>query len=188
MSEFENENPEIPEDLSSLEDFPDNDESEIVIDSEVFQDTSTTEDLVVRLSAERDEYLRSLQQTAADFDNYRKRVTKQSQEVGDQKVETLVAKLLPALDNIELALAHSKDQPELSAPLSQISNALLDVLGKEGLEAIGDADVEFDPTCHDAVMHEPGDGAAKVSQILRTGYRWKQRVIRPAMVKVVGQG
>lgn len=185
-SEFPEENVEIPDDLSSLE--PEAVDAELVEKREDAEAGETADGLLERLSAERDDYLKALQQTAADFDNYRKRVTKQFQDAGDQKVENLIAKLLPALDNLELALAHSKENPEMSSALSQISNGLLDVLTKEGLEVINVADVDFDPTCHDAVMHEPGDGAAKVSEVLRSGYKWKQRVIRPAMVKVIGQG
>lgn len=195
MSEFDNDNPELPEenieipdDLSSLSQEAEAVEGELVAEEEAVEGEATTEDLIERLTAERDDYLKALQQTAADFDNYRKRVTRQFQDAGDQKVEGLIAKLLPALDNIELALAHSKESPELSSALSQISNGLLDILTKEGLELIDTADVDFDPTCHDAVMHEPGEGSAKVSEVLRSGYKWKQRVIRPAMVKVVGQG
>lgn len=197
MSEFNNENreipedgenPEIPDDLSSLEDTIEYVDPELNSDHSDDIDGESQETLLEKLSAERDEYLKSLQQTAADFDNYRKRVTKQSQEFAERNAEALVVKLLPALDNIELALTHSKDNPELAASLTQISNALFDVLTKEGLELISVPDVDFDPTCHDAVMHEPGEGSAKVSEILRTGYKWKQRVIRPAMVKVVGQG
>ena len=195
MSEFENENSEfpeenmeIPDDLSSLDDDANAIDAEIVIEEDAVEEESTLEDLVEKLSAERDDYLKALQQTAADFDNYRKRVTRQFQEAGDQKVESLVIKLLPALDNLELARAHSKDDDELGSALAQISNGILDVLIKEGLEPISAADVDFDPTCHDAVMHEPGEGSARVSEVLRSGYKWKQRVIRPAMVKVVGQG
>ncbi len=195
MSEFDNDNSEfpddgveIPDDLSSLEEEAGVIEAELVVEEEKVEGETTLEDLVEKLSAERDDYLKALQQTAADFDNYRKRVTKQFQDAGDQKVETLIAKLLPALDNIELALAHSKENSDLASVLAQISNGLLDILTKEGLEIIGNADVDFDPTCHDAVMHEPGDGRAKVSEVFRSGYKWKQRVIRPAMVKVVGQG
>ncbi|TAN19875.1 MAG: nucleotide exchange factor GrpE [Actinomycetota bacterium] len=195
MSEFENENSEfpeenieIPDDLSSLDEDADVIEAELVKEEDEVAEESALDDLVEKLSAERDDYLKALQQTAADFDNYRKRVTKQFQDAGDQKVESLMIKLLPALDNIELALAHSKDNAELGSVLVQISNGIRDVLVKEGLEPISDADVDFDPTCHDAVMHEPGEGPAKVSEVLRSGYKWKQRVIRPAMVKVVGQG
>lgn len=187
MSEFNNQNPEIPDDLSSL-DATESLQPEDEVEAQPEQSAPSAEDMVEQLTAQRDEYLRSLQQTAADFDNYRKRVTRQSLEVGDQKVEALIVRLLPALDNIELALAHSGENPELTSSLAQISNSLFDILAKEGLEQINIADVDFDPTCHEAVIHEPGEGRAKVTEVLRTGYRWKQKVVRPAMVKVVGQG
>lgn len=188
MSEFDNENPEIPDDLSSLDlELERDDQSQQEIDQTGSEEGSMDEQ-VEKLTVERDDYLKALQQTTADFDNYRKRMTKQALEMGEQRVEALALKLLPALDNIELALAHSKENEELNSTLSQIFNSLLDVLTKEGLEQIAASGVDFDPTCHDAVMHEPGEGSAKVSEVLRTGYRWKQKVIRPAMVKVVGQG
>ncbi len=195
MSEFDKDNPEfsdehieIPDDLSSLGKEGEAVEAELVAEEVGPGGEPTTGDLIEKLTAERDDYLKTLQQTAADFDNYRKRVNRQFQDAGDQKVEGLITKLLPALDNIELALAHSKENPELMSALSQISNGLLDILVKEGLEIIDTIGVDFDPTCHDAVMHEPGEGSAKVLEVLRSGYKWKQRVIRPAMVKVVGQG
>lgn len=190
MSEFNNDNPEIPDDLSSLEEEYEVLEPELIEEPDEAEESgeSSEVELIEKISAERDEYLKSLQQTAADFDNYRKRMTKQSQEHAERNAEAIVIRLLPALDNIELALAHSKENPELESALTQISKAIFDVLTKEGLEPIDALDVDFDPTCHDAVMHEPGEGRAKVSEVLRTGYRWKQRVIRPAMVKVVGQG
>jgi len=59
-------------------------------------------------------------------------------------------------------------------------------LQKQGLEALDLANQPFDPSVADAVMHEPGEGDAVVAEVLRTGYRWKGRVLRPAMVKVRG--
>ena len=70
--------------------------------------------------------------------------------------------------------------------LVQVSSALRDVLSKEGLERIDPQGQAFDPTEHDAVMHESDDGGgtAEVTEVLRAGYRWQGRVLRPAMVKV----
>ena len=64
--------------------------------------------------------------------------------------------------------------------------SLLDVLTKAGLEVIDHRGVPFDPTVHEAVLHEPGDGEASPSvvEVLRTGYRWNGRILRAAMVKV----
>jgi molecular chaperone GrpE len=63
---------------------------------------------------------------------------------------------------------------------------LLDILQKAGLERVADLEAAFDPTVHEAVAHEPGDGEQRVSDVMRAGYRWNGRVVRPAMVKVTG--
>lgn len=133
------------------------------------------------VAAERDAYRQTLQQLQADFENYRKRMLKQQGEVSERANESLVQKMLPVLDTIDLAKAH-----EPSGSIEQVGAALLDVLQKEGLERIPAVDQPFDPTQHEAVAHEEGDGGPKVSEELRAGYRWKGRVLRPAMVKVIG--
>jgi molecular chaperone GrpE len=65
-------------------------------------------------------------------------------------------------------------------------SALFDTLEKEGLERIDPSGAPFDPNEHDAVLHEEGEGEPQVAEVLRAGYRWKGRVLRPAMVKVTG--
>lgn len=131
---------------------------------------------------QRDEYLDALRRLQADFENYRKRVERQQAELADRAAERLVDKLLPVLDTADLALAHGAGEG-----VKQVSDALSEVLGREGLERIDAAGAPFDPTVHDAVAHEPGDGGAQeVAAVLRAGYRWKGRVIRPAMVNVRG--
>jgi len=75
--------------------------------------------------------------------------------------------------------------------VKQVEAALFDVLSKEGLERIVPEGQAFDPEVHDAVAHEPVEGEdapaiPEVSEVLRAGYRWKGRVVRPAMVKVRG--
>jgi molecular chaperone GrpE len=123
------------------------------------------------------------QRIQADFENYKKRVAKQQAEHLERAAEHLVGKLLPVLDTADLAAAHD----EGNSSLHQVVAALTDSLAKEGLERIDPLGQAFDPTEHDAVMHEPGDdGAPEVIEVLRAGYRWKGRVLRPAMVKVKG--
>ncbi len=148
------------------------------------QPTNAGEDpALVAANAERDQFKSALQHLQADFENYRKRVIKQQADDVARANEALVQKVLPVLDTIDLAIAH-----EPSKSLEQVSTALLDVLSKEGLERIPSVDAQFDPNEHEAVAHEPGDGEspAKVSEEMRAGYRWKGRVLRPAMVKVIG--
>jgi molecular chaperone GrpE len=133
---------------------------------------------------EPDEYKELAQRVQADFENYKKRVLKQQAEQIERAAEHLVEKLLPVLDTADLAMAHD----EGNASLHHVVAALTEVLGKEGLERIDPAGHPFDPTEHDAVLHEPGEDGAEpsVSEVMRAGYRWKGRVIRPAMVKVTG--
>ncbi len=92
-------------------------------------------------------------------------------------------KLLPVFDTADLAIAHGGGEE-----VKQIWTALFDALEREGLERIDPVGVAFDPTVHDAVAHEPGegDGEPEVAEVMRAGYRWKGRVLRPAMVKVRG--
>jgi molecular chaperone GrpE len=133
------------------------------------------------LEAERDSYREMAQRIQADFENYKKRVAKQEQELRARAEESLVIKLLPVLDTIDLALAHDPN-----GSLEQVRGSLLEVLEKAGLERVADLEAAFDPTMHEAVMHEPGDGEQRVSDVMRAGYRWNGRVVRPAMVKVIG--
>ena len=74
--------------------------------------------------------------------------------------------------------------------VKQVAGALFDILSKEGLERIDSEGQPFDPEHHDAIAHEPAEenGATRplVSEVMRAGYRWKGRVLRPAMVKVRG--
>ena len=132
---------------------------------------------------ERDEYRESLIRLQADFENYKKRMMKQQTEHLERAAASLVDKLLPVLDTADLALAHGGGED-----VKQITGTLISALEKEGLERIAGEGAPFDPTLHDAVAHEPGDGDGEqtVVEVLRAGYRWKGRVLRPAMVKVRG--
>jgi len=135
---------------------------------------------------QRDEFLDSLRRLQAEFDNYRKRMDRQQKDMAELAATALVKKLLPVLDTADLALAHGGGEE-----VKQLAGALYDVLGKEGLQRVDPEGQPFDPEHHDAVAHEPaeGDGAPdvpEVVEVLRAGYEWKGRVLRPAMVKVRG--
>jgi molecular chaperone GrpE len=139
---------------------------------------------VAAVARERDEYLDALRRLQADFENYKKRVEKQKNEHVERAAGELVSKILPVCDTADLAIAHGGGEE-----VKHIWTALFDALEREGLERIDPVGVPFDPTIHDAVAHEPGDGgsaAPEVVEVMRAGYRWKGRVLRPAMVKVRG--
>jgi molecular chaperone GrpE len=142
---------------------------------------------------QRDEYLETLQRLQADFENYRKRVSRTAEDAATRAAGDIVAKLLPVLDAFDLAAAHFADVAgHEGAALAQARGLMLDSLAREGLERVDAVDVPFDPQVHDAVAHVPlaegGDAAAApvVVEVLRAGYRWKGAVLRPAMVKVRG--
>jgi len=120
---------------------------------------------VAALTAERDEYLNALQRLKADFDNYRKRVARLQEEQTARAAGELVRKILPVLDNLDLAIAHlggaevGGAMSEEARALDQARSQLLDVLSKEGLERVDAAEVPFDPTVHDAVAHAAPSGS-----------------------------
>ena len=138
-------------------------------------------DELTRLAAERDEYLDTLRRLQADFDNYRKRALKQQTETLERGAESLVMKLLEVLDTVDLARSHGEGDA-----IEPVAAKLTEVLEKEGLERIDPVGKPFDPNEHEAVAHEPGDGDPEVIGLMRAGYRWKGRVLRPAMVTVKG--
>ena len=139
------------------------------------------EDVLTTAESERDEFRDHLLRLQADFDNYRKRVHKELGEAGDRALGDFVEGLLPVLDAVDAARLHGATEVE------QVAGLLVDLLAKQGLDRVGaDGDV-FDPTLHDAVLHEAGDDDVQtVAQVLRAGWRWRGKVLRPAMVKVVG--
>jgi molecular chaperone GrpE len=153
---------------------------EVDVDAAAVEVEADFDDLA-RAVSERDEYLDALRRLQADFENYKKRMIRQQTETLDRAAESLVTKLLPVLDNFDLALAHGQEG------LEPVYRSLIDTLAGEGLERIDVVGEGFDPNHHDAVAHEEGDGGdPEVSEVMRAGYRWKGRVLRPAMVKVRG--
>ena len=137
---------------------------------------------IATLAAQRDEYLALAQRLKAEFDNYKKQAIKRNTEIVESAASRLAEKLLPVLDACDAALTHGHDD------VKPVYDALMDVLEKEGLGLVYPAGEVFDPNLHDAVMHEPADDGAEptVAEVLRSGYTWKGRVLRPAMVKVKG--
>lgn len=130
---------------------------------------------------ERDEFKDIALRVQADFENYRKRAASQMGDELDRALGKLVEQLLPVLDACEAAVTHGVEGVE------QVWSSLLGALQKQGLEALDLTGKPFDPSLADAVMHEESDGSESVVlEVLRTGYLWKGRVLRAAMVKVKG--
>jgi molecular chaperone GrpE len=150
-------------------------------ESTIEESATTTETSIEDVVKERDEFKDIALRVQADFENYRKRAATQMNDELDRAVGKLVEQLLPVLDACEAAVAHGVEGVE------QVWSSLLGALQKQGLEALDLAGKPFDPALADAVLHEEGDGSEPVVlEVLRTGYRWKGRVLRAAMVKVKG--
>lgn len=144
------------------------------------------DDALSRVTAERDEYLAHLQRTQAEFDNYRKRMLRDQTLHLERATASLIEQLLPVLDSFELALGSAgTDVERLRKGVELVYAELLGALEKAGLERIEALGKPFDPEEHEAVMHVEDDGAEPgVRDVVRSGYRFKGRVLRPAMVKV----
>ena len=131
--------------------------------------------------AERDEFLNLLQSVKAEFDNYQKQTKKRITETRTFARGEIVEKLLPVLDACDAAVLHGAED------VAAIRKALIDSLENEGLKLVGTVSEKFDPSIHEAVSHEPGNEDEQlVSEVLRQGYFWEGKILRPAMAKVSG--
>ncbi|MFQ5948567.1 MAG: nucleotide exchange factor GrpE [Acidimicrobiia bacterium] len=136
-----------------------------------------------------DAYLEDLQRLGAAFENFRKRTERDRTEVIERASQRIVEKIFPVLDTFDQAFTHQAQTPaeeQLLAGMRGTYHQLMDVLAKEGLEAIASEGESFDPAMHEAVSGppQPGDGALVVVEEVRRGYKLKGRVVRPALVTV----
>jgi molecular chaperone GrpE len=157
--------------------------SGLVGDDELAAAAEEIEQDISAIAQQRDEYLALAQRLQAEFENYKKQTMRRNTEVVEHAGARLAEKLLPVLDAFDNAIIQGVDG------VGPLHKALFDVLQKEGLEIVPTDGAEFDPNHHEAVMHEPAnddDAEPMVSETLRTGYAWKGKVLRPAMVKVRG--
>lgn len=159
-------------------------DSELLVDGEVVDASAEVEHDITALLVERDSFRDIAQRLQADFENYRKRVSAQTTDEVERATGRLAEALLPVLDACEAAfVAHP-------AEVEPLFNLLLGELRKQGLEAMNLNGQAFDPNLAEAVMREDGDGDgngnAVVTDVMRSGYTWKGRVLRAALVKVRG--
>jgi molecular chaperone GrpE len=142
---------------------------------------------VEELRRERDTLQDRLLRTAAEFDNYRKRVERDRREVSDLAVADAVQDLLPVIDNLERALqAAPAENDPLRKGVEMIHRQMMDVLRKRGVKTIDVLGADFDPNIHQAVAHEDSEThrEGEVMEELQRGYRLGDRLLRAAMVKV----
>lgn len=140
------------------------------------------------LRRERDALQDRLLRTAAEFDNYRKRVDRERRELAEYASSDVLSELLPIIDNLERALQAPGGGADdaLRKGVELIHKQMLDLLRKRGVHPIEAQGADFDPNFHQAVIHEVSDAhrEGEVMQELQRGYMLGDRLLRPAMVKV----
>lgn len=171
MAEKENLQPEITEEV-------------VEETAEEAKEPTAEEKLTEELAAEHDRLLRVM----AEYDNFRKRSQKEKEAAyGDTKAST-IGEFLPVYDNFMRAMsAEAVDLESFKKGIEMIFNQYGETLKKLGVEAFGEKGEEFDPNIHNAVMHGEDENLPEnsISDVFSTGYKMGDRVIRPAVVKVV---
>ena len=156
------------------------------VQQEDTQVVQSSEEVLAALQAERDEAIDRWKRTAADFDNFRKRATREREEYVTLANERLVQELLPILDDLERALVAATEHEEaaLEDGVRLVHQSLENLLARQGIREI-DATGMFDPHVHEALLSQPSDAAeGSVIDVVQKGYALGDRVVRPARVVV----
>ncbi|MGC5028391.1 nucleotide exchange factor GrpE [Micromonospora sp. DT229] len=134
------------------------------------------------LRSDLEERTRDLQRVTAEYANYRKRVERDRGLVTEQATGSVLAALLPILDDLDRAREHG----DLVGPFGSVAEQLITALGKFGLTPFGEQGDPFDPTRHEAVAHQTSPEVTEPTcvQVMRRGYQMGERLLRPAMVAV----
>ena len=146
-------------------------------------------DPLAELRREKDALQDRMLRSAAEFDNYRKRVERDRRDQADAAVADAIEDLLPIIDNLELALAapaSGEASEGFRKGVELIHQQMMDLLRRRGVKPIEAVGTDFDPRFHQAVVHEASSDhrEGEVTAELRRGYRLGDRLLRPAMVKV----
>jgi molecular chaperone GrpE len=140
------------------------------------------------LAAKRDEYLALAQRTQADFENYRKRVARESALAQERGVAKLAKELLPAIDNLDRALEAAATDDPLLEGVRLVRSELKAALARVGVESFSPGGQPFDPSQHEAMASVPqpdnGPASGTVVEVYQPGYRLGESIIRPARVVV----
>ena len=144
---------------------------------------------VLELKRQSEEYYNRLLRMQADFENYKKRIAREREDMYNNALETITAQLLPVVDNMERAVdAFRKDKldEQYISGVEMVYNQIIDILGKNGVKEIEAMDKDFDPNLHHAVMQVPGEDEDenKIKEVFQKGYILGNKVIRPSLVKV----
>lgn len=149
-------------------------------------ETSGADAELQKLKAERDALLDRLARAQAEFDNARKRATKEQQEYRDFAMADAIKSLLPVVDNFERALQSKSEPGDFRSGVDLIYKQLRDVLAKLGVQSIDAKGQQFNPHLHEAIeMVDTADVADhEVLEEWQRGYKYRDRLLRPSMVRV----
>jgi len=139
-----------------------------------------------KLRAERDALLERLARVQAEFDNARKRAVKEQQDFRDFAMADAIKSLLPVVDNFERALQSKSEPADFRAGVDLIYKQLRDVLTKLGVQTIEAKGQQFNPHLHEAIemVDTPDAADHEVLEEWQRGYKYKDRLLRPSMVRV----
>jgi molecular chaperone GrpE len=148
--------------------------------------------LLAEAEAKRDEYLDLAKRTKADFENFRKRMTAETEAAGSRGKAAVIREVVPVLDDLERALQAAGLDPEGDSPdglahgVLLVFRSLRESLVRNGVEAVDPGGERFDPQLHEAISTRPGDGAepGTVVEVAQKGYRLGDDLLRPARVVV----
>jgi molecular chaperone GrpE len=143
-------------------------------------------DPLEEIRRERDSLQDRLLRTAAEFDNYRKRMDRERRDLAEFTAGEVLTELLPIIDNLERALQAAAADDPLRKGVELTHRQMLDLLRKRGVKPIEALGADFDPNFHQAVIHEVSEAhrEGEVMEELQRGYVVGDRLLRPAMVKV----
>ncbi|TWP52998.1 nucleotide exchange factor GrpE [Lentzea tibetensis] len=158
---------------------PEPEVTEVVVEEPV---VVVRDDVAAELKSQLDERTADLQRLTAEYANYRKRVERDREAVINSAKAQVASELLPVLDDIERAAAHG----DLTGAFKAVADKFVSTLQKAGLEPFAHEGEAFDPAVHQAVQHStsPDVAGPTVTAVLRRGYRFGERLVRPAMVAV----
>ncbi len=150
------------------------------VDGEIV--TEIVDEVAAELKTQLDERTADLQRLTAEYANYRKRVERDREAVINNAKASVAAELLSVLDDVERAAAHG----DLTGAFKAVADKLVSTLQKTGLEAFAHDGEAFDPSVHEAVQHgtSPDVDGPTVTAVLRRGYKFGDKLVRPALVAV----
>lgn len=162
-----------------------------VLEERAPEDSEEGQAELQKLRAEAEEHKQRLLRTQADFDNFRRRTLKEKEELGKYASAKLITELLPVIDNFERALSTTAENADLSSyakGVEMIFRQLEGILETEGLTAMEPVGTPFNPEFHQAIMQVESEEYEEgtVVEVVQKGYLLKDKVLRPAMVKVSG--